>query len=247
MAGFYHFLERPLADVIRDRKLNPDTLREHGLDAVLADCRDVPDHAVVTECVGPSGTPGACIYPKTLDSPPGWGYRQEHQEWIQAGNRWLGWERQSPPRPEDLLRRDPITDYRVLDPAGREWRVPCARSSDGSQSSFPVEYVFSESGVVVNKVPATLEHLWTLSGEIADHYTGRRPRDESWQVEAALVVLQTNYRLGKAEVTALQTMGLPVLTRGTVNGILLSLVDNDLQQEFTEQKKSETPENPSAS
>lgn len=247
MAGFFHFIPGTMMDELCPRgRFDRQVLARCGLAAVLADCDDVPDHAVVTETkAGPSGTPGVVIYPKTLESPPGWHYRPDHQEWVQCGDRWIGWERESPPSPQDLARRQVLPDYVVRDAEEREWFVPCARSSDANRSSLPVEYAFNGDGRMVRQVPQSMEHLWQLSGQVLDHLSGRVPQNEQWEVEAALAVMQVNYRIDKGEVTALQSMGRAVLTKGTVRGILGALVDNDLEQEYVEQKKSETPDSQS--
>lgn len=245
MAGFFHFIPVAIDQVVTRGRFDRESLARYGLVDVLRDCVEVPDDAVVTEtAAGPSGTPGVVIYPKTLESPPGWHYRRDNQDWMQCGNRWIGWERESLPRPQDLARRTVFTDYLVPDVIGQQWSVPCARSTSG-HSSLPMEYAFGSDGQLVRQVPRDMEGLWSLSAEVLDHMSGRVPRDERWEVEAAVAVLQVNYRVDKAEVTALQSMGRAVLTKATVRGVLGALVDNDLEQEYLEQKKSETPDSQS--
>lgn len=252
MAGFFQFLPAvQLGDLVERKKLQRDVLAQYGLSDVLRDCTDAPDHVVVTEvAAGPSGTAGLCLYPKSpiADSPPGWSYRPEHQTWQPTldGRRWLGWETAAPPTPVDLARRSVYSDYLMRDKLGQEWFVPCARTADTSRSTLPVEYGFSAVGLVCRTAP-DFAHLWDLSGEVLDYLRGRVERDELWQVSTALAVIQVNYRVGRDEVTALQTMGRALLTRLTVQAVLQSLVDNDLEQEVLEQKKTSTEESPSES
>lgn len=252
MAGFYYFLPGCSADQFVERQvINPGQLAHWGLAEVLRDCTDAPDHVVVTEVpAGPSGGAGLCLYPKSAlaDAPPGWSYRPDHQTWQLAldGRHWIGWETAAPPTPIDLARRNVYSDYLVRDKLGQEWFVPCARTADTSRSTLPVEYGFSQAGLV-QRTASDFAHLWDLSGEVLDYLRGRIQRDELWQVTTALAVLQVNYRVGRCEVTALQTMGRAMLTRLTVQAVLQSLVDNDLEQEALEQKKTSTTESPSES
>lgn len=244
MAGFYHFVQLPLEQVVSGKRLNQDVMRRAGLADVLRDCLEVPDHVVVTEVgTGPGGTAGCCLYPKALlaDDPPGWSYRPEHQEWILVGpTRHLGWERERPPTPLDLARREVLVDYEVSDKHAQKWYVPCARSTDSARSSLPIEYGFGDDGELLRQLAPGYAKLWALSGEVLDVLRGRIDRNELWQVRSALEVLQVNYRIAGAEITALQRMGRALLTKATVRAILLCLVDNDLEQEALEQKKTST-------
>lgn len=246
MAGFYHFLpDIQLQELAPNKTLSRGVLKRFGLDDVLRDCSVVPDHVVVTEVPhGPDGKSGLCLYPKSIagSDPPGWSYRPDHQEWIQFGGRYLGWEKASPPTPADLCRRSEIKDYVVFDKRGREWNVPCARSANPSGSSLPVEYAFGDDGEVLKHRPPDFEYLWKLSGDVLDALRGVAERGELWFVESALTVLQVNYRLGPAEVTAMQRMGQALLSNATVGSILSAFIDNDLEQEALEQKKTPTPE-----
>jgi hypothetical protein len=243
MAGFYYYIpNESVRTVAENRTLTPDLLARFGLADVLRDCRDVPDHVVVTDVrQGPDGGSGVCLYPKSTvgQDPPGWSYRPDHQTWLDASTHWVGWEKASPPTPADLARRDIYSDYQVIDGLKQAWFVPCARTSDSQRSTLPVEYVFGAADVERRIAPA-FHDLWQLSGHVLDYLRGVTERDERWQVETALAVLQTNYRLCKAEVNAMQQMGRAVLTRPTVRAILLCLVDNDLAQEAAEQKKSKS-------
>jgi hypothetical protein len=244
MAGFYYFIpETPTAKVAGgNRKLNRDTLKECGLADVLRDCEAAPDDVVVTEVrTGPNGGPGVCLYAKSDrgTDPPTWTYNAERQQWMEAGGCWIGWDKEHPPGQIDLQRKLILSDYSVTDAHGREWHVPCARTTDSQRSSLPVEYAFAGDDLVKHIAPAYLD-LWELSGQVLDHLKGSEERDEPWLVKAALQVLQVNYRLGLVEITALQEMGQAVLTKRTVAAVLLALVDNNLEQEVIEQKKTTT-------
>ena len=153
---------------------------------------------------------------------------------VEGGRYWIGWDREFPPSPEDLQRKVMVHSYTFTDDSDGKWMVPCARSTFG-RDSLPVEYAFQDGELVKHVAPA-YHDLWRLSGEVLDS----KGRDETWRVKAALQVLQVNYRIGEVEITVLQQIGKAVLTRHTSLHILLALVDNDLEQEMVEQKKTST-------
>jgi len=245
MAGFFYFLPGcPLGNITNGRSVNHAVLDDVGVDAILSDCDAVPDDMIITDtAAGPGGNAGVCLYPKSAggNDPASWGYSASRQTWheVLGDKLWLGWENDGAPRPVDLVRKASLEDYVVRDDSGCEWSVPCARSTDSQRSSLPVEYIFT-NGDIARMIAPAYESLWQLSGQVLDHFRGVTPRSEQWLVEAALAVLQVNYRIGKSHVTALQGMGRAVLTRKTVAAILLALVDNDLEQELVEQKKTST-------
>jgi len=243
MSGFFYFLPGMTpGDVAASGKPRHDAMANCGIADVLRDVEAIPDDAVLTEVhSGPNGKTGVCLYPKCghADNPLTWTYNATRQQWIDASGYWIGWDREQQPQPVDLQRKCVLSDYSITDANGREWHVPCARSVDSQRSSLPVEYAFAGDDLVRHIAPAYMR-LWKLSGQVLDHLRGGMARDEAWLVRAALEVLQVNYRLAPPHITALQMMGLAVLTRTTVMAILFALVDNDLEQEVLEQKKTST-------
>jgi len=246
MPGFYHFLPGATkADIPTSGKLSLDVLARHGLDDVLADCLVVPDQCVVWHGVGPTGESGALLYPrpKTGTDPKQWHYVADIQTWLPVADgsqRWIGWQTDSPPGPEDLERRFVHHAYSLKDSLDRDWLVPMVRSPDPQRGSLPVDYTFNGTGELVRRTKPEHQRLWDLTGEIVDSYIkgeGEK-RDELWQVKAAIEILSCNYRLGTGELQALYECGCGLLDTQRVGLILLMACDWELVGEY-ESKKNE--------
>jgi len=238
MPGFFHFLPTTRDSIVDNRKLKHSALPP-GLRSVLSDCITVPDECLVTEARSlPDGTAGSgvCIYPKgKAEDPLDWKMNLNHQTWIKTVDRWIGWETDRPPAPEDLQRKKIFSDYTVKDAEQRLWSIPCARSGNPAAGSLPAAYVFGDNnGSVTTEVLEDYQALWALSADVMDFFSDRTERDLVWQIASALECLRLNYRIDRAEINALHHLGLTLLTRETVPGILLCLIDHDLMQEAAE-------------
>ena len=236
MPGFFHYLPMSKEKIVENGLLKLERL-PLGLRNAISDCRSAPDDCVVTDAfTSPDGTSteGCCLYPKgATESALDWRLNLDTQTWIKTVDRWIGWETDRPPGPEDLQRKKQFADYSVKDKQESLWKVPCARSSNIMASSLPTAYTFGDNnGSVKSEIFAEYEQLWKLSAEVMDHFKGRNERDHVWQIKAALQCLSLNYRLDRAEINVLHQIGRSLLNGDTVPTILLCLIDHDLMQEM---------------
>lgn len=257
MSAFRYFLPgQKLIDCTTGGKFRRAVAQQFGLDDVLGDLRAVPDEAVISDVpTGPGQLAGVIVVPKspTGEDPLTWSYDPSSQTWLEMRTPgcerayWIGWETERPPTPEDLARPRQYRDYSFEDAAGRRWGVPTARS-DSRVTSVPAQYGFDANGAMRLHVAPEFESLWQLSGEVLDHLRDVAKQDERWCVMAAIRTLAVNYRVSPASLEVLRTLGLSVLDRGSVAGVLWTLVDHSLGEEWLQKKaRTMTDETPAPS
>jgi hypothetical protein len=247
MSGFLYFLPEVKAGDLHDRsKLNRDLLARWKLDHVLSDCSIVPEHLVGREAMI-EDKPGVILTTHPINGDQvSWGYQPSRQEWRPAGDgsgKLIGWRKDSLPSPEGLKKRTAlISKWVIQDARGNEWELVTARSSDSDAGMLPCDFAWRD-GKMVSIVNPTYRSLFDLSGDVYDHYAAViAPGDdgefsdgmksEEFLALAAVSVLGVNYRLGIAEVTALQELGYSLVSTENIGTILSCFIDRPLLEEF---------------
>ena len=261
MSGFYHFVPDVTPDQVVEGgncatgALIHATLQAVHLDDVLRDCRIAAKDVVVIPCnSGPGDQGGVMLYPH----PPGdelpelLGYDGERQQWVHVAvyGRWVGWRADEPPRPEDLERPQIRAGYTVRDDHSQVWQVPIAYASpagaDATYGNLPCSFRFD---LETNQPIATLKpeyrtvwerakRAWTFYNSPADEWPEDFNQDEL--IMLCAMALAINYRVGLAELNALDAAGRDPLDNDFVRNVVLCLIDMEVANAW---KKKETPEN----
>ena len=237
MAGFYYFFEgqepRQLNSE-RDGKLNIEALRKYGLEHVFGDRQVTPDETVVARVETEMGI-GVLLYPKPSGSelPRGF-YDPERQEWCKFANFWIGWDKESPPTPDELLKTDAIFGPGITDGKGKPWTIPTILSNDINRVTMPQVYGYDDQGNFRLMQRESDKTLWELAGKVATYLLGDEGGDMTDEeiAQAALAFLSVNYRVGKPEVFALFKAGHTLLETKFVAGIFSAVTDFGRVQDF---------------
>jgi hypothetical protein len=279
--NFRYFLPTTIDELTNGATLK--SLARWGLADVLRDLTNYPEHVtlhVVTR--GPSDQPGVILTPSLADGnpPDAVTYNPHGDEWApywpEVGGRrseiggteasadvWIGWERERPPTPQGLARREQFGGLEVLDQHQQAWRVPIARSPHAVFGTLPQNFLFDESGNPTGQLKSGFATLWELSGHVWDYYawlySTTQHREEGaaapavsepppehntpWLIRQAVNVLAINYRVSPWEINALYAAGRPVLDESFVHGVLMALIQFALVRDFGKKK----PEPPAAS
>lgn len=236
MAGFLYFLPNFTT-------LPGDRLAQVGLAHALA-----PGFAAAPISAGPDGSPGLVLAdPANVDSV---GYHPADQAWQQAPGQswWLGTVNGAEPTPADLA-RETLAESRVIELAdGRQWLVPVARRFDEPKQwtgpipyapVLPFVYAHGPSGWEATRVLPRFAALWELACDWSaarlgslDERQRKRFQLVDGQIDAALLCLAVNYRLGPAEVTHLG-----LLTEQHCVQILDVLIDHERFQALNKKKQ----------
>jgi hypothetical protein len=195
---------------------------------------------------GPGGGSG-CIC--SLDNVPGDKCHVDlpNQTWRKFGSHWVGFWRDQQPTPEELARQEMISGHPVRLADGDRWIAPVARSlrirESGDELSLawarelPQRLDLAEDGKtwVNSGILPRYQPLWDIAEKWAEVRWGGGGRDSDLAgqaaVDAAVLCLQTNYRIGRAEVALLGC-----LTDELVNRILDLLIDEPVAVEFIKKK-----------
>jgi hypothetical protein len=238
MSGFLYYLPG------RSRSIKLPEVKRLGLGYAFEE-RMTPNDVYE----GPDQRKGVILVdPGRTDRPIG--YVRDQQEWRKIPKRdaWLGWWRDSPPGPADLVRRRVIPGHSI-EIGGQRWECPIARAADednGQLHWFPVLPVAmgldEEGNWVRNGTLPQYARLWQIACDYWNALTGATPESEadgksrivfnfSNAADAALCALATNYRVDRAEVAALG-----LFDEQTVREILQALVDWPTVEEFAKKK-----------
>jgi len=227
MPGFLHFLPDHHGDI------SPEILAAAGVGHAFAP--DASD-AVPSACrEGPGGRPGTVV---GVGDPAGVGYFPQRQKWgtIPGSGAWLGRYTDRPlPGPDDLARPELLPGYPLRLADGRLWRVPLAlETADGSppdqwQPTLPRSLTLDARGEYApGPVLPRYAELNALAEAFLDQFRESldgegRPQSFTFnETDAALRVLQANYRLGRVELCEL---GLFTFDGPEQQHVLLWLID----------------------
>ena len=160
------------------------------------------------------------------------GFYPEDQEWRQVESEtphfWLGWCKGAKPGPTDLARTESIMGYFVKLRDGAEWLVPVARSFMPG-TCLPELLLMGPGGKVVSHVTDAYRGLFDRAGAIAEQVY-KVNEDGAMQLSAevsreekfalAVDALAVNYRIGIAEVNALELFDTQCMWN-----VILALID----------------------
>jgi hypothetical protein len=163
------------------------------------------------------------------------------QMWLNCGKFQVGCVVESPPGPQELIRRTACLGYDVSDSRGRKWTVPIARSPVDGNVNLPSDFLFDLStGVATCRLKPEFDWLWELTGRLQDRWHGDGQMSMSELAAAAIKILGVNYCIGPAESNLLTQVGWPVVDSQTAQSITLFCLDNPILHE--QKKKALTPE-----
>lgn len=243
MSGLLYFFPGVEKDRLASADaFHPGFFAEYGLEASLADVVRWPADGMVTSCVkGPSGAAGALLAPLA----PGIDtdqvqclYKPDQQTWlpIAGGKFWLGFWVDKLPVAAELARSRTFVGYTVTDANGQRWAVPVARSHDGVTCSLPSYHHFDPETLELRRnLQPEYASLWEIAGKVFEHLTDQWPEESPPPepqdlVRWAVTALACNYRIGPAEIVALQAAGRNPLDHEAVGNILISLCDQAVFQ-----------------
>jgi len=147
------------------------------------------------------------------------GYFEAAQRWskVPGSAAWVGVNNDTPPKPNDLARDSQIVGHYVALADDQSYLCPVARALDMSGDSLtpylalPRTVAVDESGEWgTGGVVPKFRRLWDTATRWFEAVRGAGIGDDSAAkfefadiAESALLALQTNYRVGKAEVSLL--------------------------------------------
>lgn len=228
--------------------LGRDELAGLGLGYMLE-----PDSPLSTVGVnaGPEGGPGGVVFAAVAGPAAAHvGLHRERQTWrqIPGSPAWVGHYRDQVPGPEQLARREQIVGHVVELADGRKWIVPAARawSDEGIGDELALRYrvalpqrldLAADGRWTLAGVLPRYQSLWELGEAVYNLRSGQlTPADHErfsgdGEIDAAVLCLQANYRLGRIEAALLG-----LLTDETVRQVLDCLVDWPTLREFLKKK-----------
>ena len=156
MPGFLYFLEGQPIPI-------DEAIERNGLGYALDH-----EHTMLVECesASPSGATGYILGDNQVNSDTDIGYRRDVQEWRQFRNVWVGYYRESPPRPGLLARQETVRGYQITLADGNQWVVPLIRQQDG-KSQLPHLMDVDEDG---NWVRGSVVEKYRKLTEIASSF-----------------------------------------------------------------------------
>lgn len=194
-------------------------------------------------CSGPEDSSGCviAIFPEGKDGvEPRGGYYPQEQEWTAIhqhenapADYWIGYERDNPPTPEDLIRRDAIGGWPVRLADGLDWQVPVLPAG---RTTLPRRFLFSagKASLVVKEPYRSLVERgekWYECARVSPE--GQWPGiDETYLFACDL--LRCNYYLSRDEVSALALID----SHNVMRVIEAALAVPMFQQEDEARKKS---------
>lgn len=182
---------------------------------------------------GPSGGSGMLLWNRgTADV---YGYYPDKQTWkrVPGSVAWLGWYTDAVPEPEHLGRKGALGGHAVELGDGNAWTCPAARHWEAGEAgtlvpaiAAPHSYVANDEGVwTIGEVVPRYAALWAVAQRYFDLMQGANDDgmdgfDFAGSNDAAIECIGTNYRIGKAEASALN-----LLNGGCVHQILEAAID----------------------
>lgn len=220
MAGFIYFIPG-------GRGASAEALEAVGLNEMLGDLS--LSSGQIDK--GPNGAGGVLIRIDG-DRAPRLRYAGEGQVWRECagGKFWLGYDREHPPTPEDLVRPDLIDGHSVLLEDGNKWLIPVARVfATGGPPMFRMNvdndgnWVVGDTIARLKAVEVDAEAVWQ---ELLTSLDAGKGDEDAVKVllttEADMCVraLAVNYHLGRYEIGALG-----LLSPRVTSEITLALID----------------------
>lgn len=202
---------------------------------------------------GPDGATGGAVFAAESQVQSGEvGYHANRQTWRQIPGSpvWVGHYTDARPSPEVLSRPEQLSGYWLTLADDRPWLVPTARGLtiyglDDPAAELTLRYhtrlpsrldLAADGKWVASGVLPKFHALWELAeGFAAVRYGGQQDAGDRYSgdqaVEAAVLCLQTNYRVGRVELAMLG-----VLTDDLVSDVLDRLIDGPQLVEYLKKK-----------
>jgi len=150
------------------------------------------------------------------------GFWPDRQRWRKYPGRagvYVGLDRERPPKPQDLARRDQLSGHLVELADGQKWLAPIARGQVADQAddspawycALPAEITVDDDGLwTAGDVLPRYAELWRRALAFWDYWSAEirgEQADTDWTEaqlsDLALLALGTNYVIGKAELRLL--------------------------------------------
>lgn len=251
MAGFMYIIE----GVELDRETADQAVGRSGLR--YAAPNGYSAHAIAR---GPGGKPGVLVVPNIerdgsamptpLFTPAGQVWVEKPKAEMGDGDPggslnasvWVGWERDHPPTPDDLIRKETVRGSPILLGDGNLWDVPIAVVWPSGASAFPKRLALGPGGQWVTEPLERFRAVSDQAGRLLAEGPGHEISDQE-AIAMAVEALGVNYRVGPVECSALGllTSG----ATGTVTKILRAFVGSDeierLAAVMAESKKNGSP------
>lgn len=228
-------------------KLSTSLVAARGLEPIFGDVTDVAAQVSLLEIsgAGPGDKSGTLLVPLApgCEVPKHLGYHPAFQTWHDEGDFWIGFDKESPPAPEDLARGKQITGYKMRLGDGQEWVIPILRRPDDS-SELPSAFAFAAGGQVTQAVRPQYRELWEASAEICQWFVEGTLIEAARSRLAELVtwcvrILGVNYRF---DCTLQNHLG--VIGNEEWASILCYAIDWPTVQALDSQKKTALPITP---
>lgn len=167
---------------------------------------------------GPGGQAGIVIAQQDSYEDGQLGYHADAQAWRQIPGSivWVGYYKNQPPGPDDLARKQQLTGRWIECDDGRLWLAPIARTYSDRMEGDELKIYFSAK--LPQRLDLAADGRW-LAGDVTPRYAALWELNEAWvrisdklpseedqrrftyhgQNDAAVLCLQANYRLGRAE------------------------------------------------
>lgn len=232
--GFSYRLPKPKSEYIDNEKLHLDRLPS-DIRPVFKDCISVPHETIAcdikSQCI---------LYPKPREydaQKETWVPPAEDSQWRDCGDYQIGARQEV--HPFALERKITYDGNALQDNKDYAWQIPIVCSPRPENGTLPVSVTFDyKTGDHVRSILEIHMDDWRMMQEFVDSY-GREigeSKSERWLEDAAVRILQINYRICKSAVTYMFEQGRIVLKSETTVGILMCAADWNV---FDEWKKKD--------
>ncbi len=169
----------------------------------------------------------------------------------------LGYATESPPRPEELERRELVGGYPVRDQQDREWIVPVLRAVDNPRGRLSAAFAWDENDQPTVGVDPRFADLWERSARVWDLIDNKTEADEGGVMSQAFGArddaflfryltdcLAVNYRVNNSVLATLDRITPGWLSAHAASWMLNATVDLFKYKQFLEAQKKTKPPSP---
>jgi hypothetical protein len=205
MSGFFYFLEDT-------NQADTEAIESAG----LSDRLPIGHIEQRPVSQGPSGKSGVVLAYSGVVL-----YQPETQKWRDCGGYWLGYDKEKPPMPKDILREDALAGHLCKLGDGENWLIPICRAiQTGAFFEKGIQFALSESGEWEERIRPEFTKLCkdieVLYSAFSAQYFGQEITVDDGenfnQFDACERALALNYRISKWEIDALSLFTQEALT-----------------------------------
>jgi hypothetical protein len=252
MAGFLYFLEH------HTRPVTLKDVRAWGLGYAF----EKPPQSGVCQNKTPTGKAGSFFGDADRHTSGGVTMNMEAQVWRKMprpGQQdvYIGYYKDSPPGPEDLVRAAPINGYLLKMRDGKNWMAPIIRAFDKPTetmvSSVPSSIELNENG---DFVPGKALPEFSYLVDVVDKYVCAMQSERLTNVFEAMTIselcrdaktlLQANYVIDSPEIQVLNLWHVQSDYCPEANATILSAIDFQTYNEWEQTSKKKTPSHAAA-